>query len=65
TMSAMGYSERKSLESAVSADCSGRQGTCAEVVMGEPSCAELSSGASSAPAADEKGGKKEEKGKKK
>lgn len=64
TMSVMGYSERKSLEAAVSADCTGRQGKCGEVVLGEPKCAELVSGVENK-AADDKGGKKDDKGKKK
>ena len=63
-MSVMGYSERKSIESAVTGDCSGRQGKCGEVILGEPKCTELAS-ASGAQAADDKGAKKDDKGKKK
>lgn len=62
TLTMMGYSERKSIESAVTGDCSARQGKCGEVVLGEPKCAET---AAAAAATEEKGAKKEEKGKKK
>ena len=61
----MGFSERKSVEDAVSADCSARQGKCSGVTVSEPQCAEIVAKADGTPGADEKGGKKDEKGKKK
>ena len=65
SLSSMGFSERKSVETAVSADCTVRQGICSDVVMGEPKCVEMAAAEAAGKAAEEKGGKKEEKGKKK
>lgn len=64
-LSSMGFSERKSVETAVSADCTAQQGVCSDVVMGEPKCVEMAAAEAAGKATEEKGGKKEEKGKKK
>ena len=66
TLQAMGYSERRTLESAVSSDCTARQGKCGEITVSDAQCVVIAAGDKSADgAAEEKSGKKEEKGKKK
>lgn len=66
TLQAMGYSERRTLESAVNSDCTARQGKCGEITVSEAQCVVSSAGDKAAEgAAEEKGGKKEEKAKKK
>ena len=66
TLQAMGYSERRTLESAVSSDCTARQGKCGEITVGDAQCVVVAAADKAAEGgAEEKGGKKEEKGKKK
>mgnify|MGYP001321807548 CR=1 FL=1 len=63
TLRQMNFSQRKSIEDAIAADCSAKQGRCGQVVSSEVKCEAIVTVAGT-PATEEKG-KEEKKGKKK